>query len=50
MYLEFDEPNFKANLYTRYHFQKKNGNPIIDTQYTSWISSGISGKEAVQKV
>ncbi|MGR3789492.1 hypothetical protein ACUXZJ_01070 [Flavobacterium sp. TN-1] len=44
VYLEFDEPNFKANLYTRYHFQKKNGNPIIDTQYTSWISSGISGK------
>ncbi|QYS87679.1 hypothetical protein JJC03_07810 [Flavobacterium oreochromis] len=31
-------------MYTRYHFQKKNGNPIIDAQYTSWISSGIGGK------
>ncbi|MFK7001817.1 hypothetical protein V3470_12455 [Flavobacterium oreochromis] len=44
IYLEFDDSNFKANMYTRYHFQKKNGNPIIDAQYTSWISSGISGK------
>ncbi|QYS88335.1 hypothetical protein [Flavobacterium davisii] len=44
IYLEFDDSNCKANMYTRYHFKKKNGNPIIDTQYTSWISSGISGK------
>ena len=44
IYLEFDDANFKVNLYTRYHFQKKNGNPIVDAQYTSWISSGISGK------
>ena len=44
IYLEFDDANFKVNLYTRYHFQKKNNNPIIDSQYTTWISSGISTK------
>ncbi|WP_396188703.1 hypothetical protein [Flavobacterium sp.] len=44
VYLEFDDELFKVNLYTRYHFQKKNGNPIIDAQYTTWLSSGISGK------
>lgn len=44
VYLEFDDELFKVNLYTRYHFQKKNGNPIVDAQYTTWLSSGISGK------
>lgn len=44
VYLEFDDELFKVNLYTRYHFQKKNGNPIVDAQYTAWLSSGISGK------
>lgn len=44
IYLEFDDANFKVNLYTRYHFHKKNGNPIIDSQYTTWMSSGISVK------
>ena len=44
VYLEFDDELFKVNLYTRYHFQKKNGNPVVDAQYTTWLSSGISGK------
>ena len=45
MYLEFDDANFKVNLYSRYHFQKNSeGNPIIDAQYTTWISSGVNAK------
>ena len=33
VYLEFDDANFKVNLYSRYHFQKNSeGNPIIDAQ------------------
>jgi hypothetical protein len=44
VYLEFDDANFKVNMLTRYHFQKKNGTPAVDAQYTSWISSGISEK------
>lgn len=45
VYLEFDDENFKVNLYSRYHFRKNSsGNPIIDARYTTWLSSGISGK------
>ena len=45
MYLEFDDANFKVNLYSRYHFKKTaEGNPIIDAQYTTWISSGVNAK------
>ena len=45
VYLEFDDANFKVNLYSRYHFQKNSeGNPIIDAQYTTWISSGVNAK------
>ena len=43
--MEFDDENFKVNLYSRYHFRKNSsGNPIIDARYTTWLSSGISGK------
>ena len=45
VYLEFDDANFKVNLYSRYHFQKSSeGNPIIDAQYTTWVSSGVTLK------
>ena len=45
VYLEFDDANFKVNLYSRYHFQKNSeGNPIIDARYTTWISSGVNAK------
>lgn len=45
VYLEFDDANFKVNLYSRYHFQKSSeGNPIIDAQYTTWMSSGVTLK------
>ena len=45
IYLEFDDEKFKVNMYSRYHFQKSSeGTPIVDSQYTTWISSGISGK------
>ena len=45
VYLEFDDANFKVNLYSRYHFQKSSeGSPIIDAQYTTWVSSGVTLK------
>ncbi|WP_417940640.1 hypothetical protein [Flavobacterium sp. RS13.1] len=41
VYLEFDDANYKVNLYTRYHFGKTGGEAI---EACGWGSSGIDAK------
>ena len=45
VYLEFDDANFKVNLYSRYHFKKTAKEiQLLMLNMPAWISSGVNTK------